>query len=180
MTSLKLFIPDFGPLAAQPVYQRHLLVGERAVATGMATLFHPEPARVEDLLLFHSPEYVEALAQGVPDPLASSGGTWFPGLMDFARSIVGASFASIEAAARDGVSGLLGGGGHHAYPTRGGALSWVNEIGIGVHHFRRLGFQRVLVLDLDAHFGNGTVAGFPDDPDLFLFDLHGHASDWVS
>ncbi len=54
----------------------------------------------------------------------------------------------------------------------------MNEIRIGVHHFRRLGFQRVLVLDLDAHFGNGTVAGFPDDPDLFLFDHHGHASDF--
>jgi acetoin utilization deacetylase AcuC-like enzyme len=36
----------------------------------------------------------------------------------------------------------------------------------------------VLVLDLDAHFGNGTAASFPNDPDLFLFDFHGHASDF--
>jgi acetoin utilization deacetylase AcuC-like enzyme len=34
------------------------------------------------------------------------------------------------------------------------------------------------VLDLDLHFGNGTAAGFPNDPDLFLFDYHGHAQDF--
>jgi acetoin utilization deacetylase AcuC-like enzyme len=73
---------------------------------------------------------------------------------------------------------MLGGGGNHAYPDHGGALSSVNDVAIGVHHLRRRGIRRVLVLDLDAHFGNGTAAFFPNDPDLFLFDFHGHASDF--
>jgi acetoin utilization deacetylase AcuC-like enzyme len=73
---------------------------------------------------------------------------------------------------------MLGGGGHHAYPDHGGAPSPVNDMAIGVHHLRRRGIRRVLVLDLDAHFGNGTAASFPNDPDLFLFDFHGHASDF--
>ena len=73
---------------------------------------------------------------------------------------------------------MLGGGGHHAYPDHGGALSPVNDMAIGVHHLRRRGIRRVLVLDLDAHFGNGTAASFPNDPDLFLFDFHGYASDF--
>ena len=57
-------------------------------------------------------------------------------------------------------------------------MSPVNDIAIGVHYLRTKGIRRVLVLDLDAHFGNGTVASFPDDPDLLLFDFHGHASDF--
>ena len=73
---------------------------------------------------------------------------------------------------------MLGGGGHHAYPDHGGALSPVNDIAIGVHYLRRRGVRRVLVLDLDAHFGNGTAVCLPNDPELFLFDFHGHASDF--
>jgi acetoin utilization deacetylase AcuC-like enzyme len=178
MKPLTLFLPDYGPLAGQDVYRRHVVVGEQAVADGIATIAHCNSAAFEDLLLLHTAEYVEALQNGLPEELASSGGTWFQGSIDIWLSVLGGLFGAIEAALVDGVAGMLGGGGHHAYPDHGGALSPVNDIAIGVHYLRRRGFRRVLVLDLDAHFGNGTAASFPNDPDLFLFDFHGHASDF--
>ena len=135
-------------------------------------------AAIDDLLLLHTFEYVEALESGSPPDLASSGINWFPGFIDTMLSIVGALLGAIDAALTDGVAGMLGGGGHHAHPDHGGALSPINDVAIGVHYFRRLGIKRVLVLDLDAHFGNGTTACFPNDPDLFLLDFHGHASDF--
>lgn len=175
MKPLRLFAPDYGPLAGQEVYRRHVLAGERAQAEGVATVAPGRRAEVEDLLLFHTPQYVEALRSGEPDSLATSGGTWFAGVLEVSLSVLGAFLDAVDAALEDGVAGLLGGGGHHACPEHGGALSPINDLGIGVHYLRRR-LRRVLVLDLDVHFGNGTAAGFPSDPDLFLFDFHGHAA----
>ena len=176
--TLRLFVPNYGPLADRDVYRRHIVAGERAEAEGVATLIPSQNAKVEDLLLAHTPEYVQALRSGQPADLAATGGEWFPGSIDVSLSVLGAFLGAIDSALTDGVAGMLGGGGHHAYPDHGGALSPVNDVAIGVHHLRRRGIRRVLVLDLDAHFGNGTTASFPNDPDLFLFDFHGHASDF--
>jgi len=176
--TLRLFVPNYGPLADRDVYRRHIVAGERAEAEGIATLIPSQNAKVEDLLLAHTPEYVQALRSGQPADLASTGGEWFPGSIDVSLSVLGAFLGAIDSALTDGAAGMLGGGGHHAYPDHGGALSPVNDVAIGVHHLRRRGIRRVLVLDLDAHFGNGTAAFFPNDPDLFLFDFHGYASDF--
>jgi acetoin utilization deacetylase AcuC-like enzyme len=176
--TLRLFVPNYGPLAGRDVYRRHIIAGERAEAEGIATLTASQNARVEDLLLAHTPAYVEALRSGQPADLASTGGEWFLGSIDVWLSVLGAFLDAIDSALTDGVAGMLGGGGHHAYPDHGGALSPVNDMAIGVHHLRRRGIRRVLLLDLDAHFGNGTAASCPNDPDLFLFDFHGHASDF--
>jgi len=176
--TLRLFVPNYGPLADRDVYRRHIVTGKRAEAEGIATLIPSQNSKVEDLLLAHTPEYVQALRSGQPVDLASTGGEWFPGSIDVSLSVLGAFLGAIDSALTDGVAGMLGGGGHHAYPDHGGALSPVNDVAIGVHHLRRREIRRVLVLDLDAHFGNGTAASFPNDPDLFLFDFHGHASDF--
>lgn len=176
--TLRLFAPDYGPLADRDVYRRHILTGERAQTVRIASVAPARSARTEDLLLVHTPEYVEALRSGEPPDLASTGCVWFPSWIDVSLSVLGAFLDAVDTSLEDGVSGMLGGGGHHAYPDHGGALSTVNDIAIGVHYLRTKGIRRVLILDLDAHFGNGTVASFPDDPDLFLLDFHGHASDF--
>lgn len=178
MNALRLFVPDYGPLADRDVYRRHIVTGERAEAEGIATLTPSRSAKIEDLLLVHTAQYIEALRSGEPPELASSGGVWFPSWIDVSLSVLGGFLDAIDSALAYGVSGMLGGGGHHAYPDHGGALSPVNDIAIGVHYLRAKGIHRVLVLDLDAHFGNGTVASFPNDLDLFLFDFNGHASDF--
>jgi acetoin utilization deacetylase AcuC-like enzyme len=112
--TLRLFVPNYLPLANQDVYRRHILAGERAEAEGIATLPPSQNARVEDLLLVHTPEYVEALRSGQPADLASTGGVWFLGCIDVSLSVLGAFLGAIDSALTDGVAGMLGGGGHHA------------------------------------------------------------------
>lgn len=178
MRKLPLYLPDYGSFVDLDLHRRHVMTGERARSEGIACLMGAEPAAMEDLLAVHAPGYVEALRTGHPEALASSGGAWSPGAVALALSVLGAFRAAIDHALCEGISGMLGGGGHHAYPDHGGALSFINEIALGIRHLRRRGIQRVMVLDLDAHFGNGTVACFPDDKDLFLLDYHGRASDF--
>ena len=118
--TLRLFVPNYGLLADRDVYRRHIVAGERAEAEGIATLIPSQNAKVEDLLLDHTPEYVEALRSGQPADLASTGGEWCPGGIDVSLSGFGAFLGAMDSALTDGVAGMLGGGGHHAYPDRGG------------------------------------------------------------
>jgi hypothetical protein len=69
--TFRLFLPNYGPLADRDVYRRHIVAGERAEAEGIATLIPSQSATVEDLLLAHTPEYVQALRSGQPADLAS-------------------------------------------------------------------------------------------------------------
>lgn len=176
--TIPLYMPKYSLLAEKDVYLRHLLVGERAVVEGIATLEYAPSPEVETLLSVHTPAYVEALKTGEPPELASTGGVWFPGYLEIHLSVLGAYLGGLDAALVGGVAGIPAGGGHHAFPEHGGALCPINDVAIGIHHLRRNGIRRVLVLDLDAHFGNGTAACFPDDPELFLFDFHGHAQNF--
>jgi len=73
----------------------------------------------------------------------------------------------------------LMGGFHHAAPDRGVGFSALNDIAIAVAVLRSEGFdQRVLVIDLDAHPPDGTVACLAEDPDVTVLSL-GVASEWT-
>src|SRR5664279_3978590 len=176
MKKLRLFVPDYGVFAEKDVHRRHIVVGERAEAEGIATVECAPTASAEELSLVHTPEYVEALKSGEPYELASTGGDWFQGFLEISLSVLGNYLGAIDAALMDGVAGVAAGGGHHAFPDHGGALCPINDVAIGIHHLRRKGIRKVLVLDLDAHFGNGTAACIPNDPEVFLFDFHGPSS----
>lgn len=175
---LPLVRADYGPLAEMPVFRRHGLVGRLAVEAGIAEVRPAGPNRQVDLTLFHTPQYLQALRTGEPDSLASTAFPWFPGIYDVAVSRTAGFFDAVDAAiATQAAAGFLGNGGHHAPPGRGGALGVVNEIGLGARYALRQEL-RVFVLDLDLHFGNGTAMGLGSEPGAFLFDYHGHASDF--
>lgn len=173
---VRLFVPDYGVFAPKDVHRRHIVVGERAEEEGIATVEHAPSASVDELLSVHTPEYVEALMTGVPYDLASTGGDWFPTFLEISLSVLGGYLGAVDAALTDGIAGVAAGGGHHAFPNHGGALCPINDVAIGIHHLRRKGIKKVLVCDLDAHFGNGTAACMPSEPDVFLFDFHGPSS----
>ncbi|MER3603566.1 MAG: histone deacetylase, partial [Thermus sp.] len=81
------------------------------------------------------------------------------------------------AAALDALAGGLGlnlaGGTHHAYPDRAEGYSLFNDVAVAVAVLRQKGFQgRVLVVDLDAHQGNGTAVFFQRDPTVYTLSVH--------
>ncbi|MFZ9520461.1 MAG: histone deacetylase [Silvanigrellaceae bacterium] len=70
------------------------------------------------------------------------------------------------------ISGVLAGGTHHAFSDRGEGYCTFNDIAVASRHALNHSVDRVLVIDLDAHQGNGTAAIFSREPRVFTFSMH--------
>ncbi|MCX6357476.1 MAG: histone deacetylase, partial [Candidatus Aureabacteria bacterium] len=63
--------------------------------------------------------------------------------------------------------------GHHATPTRAMGFCLFNNVAIAARHLQQAhGIARVLIVDWDAHHGNGTQEVFYDDPGVLYFSTH--------
>jgi acetoin utilization deacetylase AcuC-like enzyme len=144
--------------------RKYGLVREALLGRGIAKasdFFEAWPAADEDLLLVHTPEYVDDL-------------------LNLTREIVnayvisaGGTLQAARFALDDGVSVHIGGGFHHAYPDHAEGFCYVNDVAVAV---RRLCqdhlVDKVAVIDCDLHQGNGTAFIFGEDPDVFTFSIH--------
>ena len=63
--------------------------------------------------------------------------------------------------------------GHHAGADFFGGYCFLNNAALAAQHLRNSGLERVAVLDVDYHHGNGTQAIFYERPDVFFASLHG-------
>jgi acetoin utilization deacetylase AcuC-like enzyme len=128
-----------------------------------------EEARAADdgeLLLAHTPAYLARAAGGGLGrrELAGLGLPWSPQLVERARRSVGATVQAAVAALEDGRGVNLGGGTHHAAPGAGRGFCLFNDVAVAVRALRRDRLvDRVLVVDLDVHQGDGTHACFAGD-----------------
>lgn len=76
-----------------------------------------------------------------------------------------------------GVALNISGGTHHAFYNRGEGFCLLNDVAIAANlalHARMA--QRILVIDLDVHQGNGTAALFTDEPRVFTFSMHAESN----
>ena len=62
--------------------------------------------------------------------------------------------------------------GHHAYGDMAGGFCFLNNVAIAAQYLVRQG-QRVAILDVDVHHGNGTQGIFYDRPDVYFCSVHG-------
>jgi acetoin utilization deacetylase AcuC-like enzyme len=147
----------------------------RAAAWGIE-LREPAPATDEDLLRVHCPDYVARMRGGTvrAEEMRRIGFPWSPAMV--ARSCLssGATIAALRSALDgDGVALNLAGGTHHAAFDRGGGYCVFNDTVIAARHAQAHGWlRRLLVIDLDAHQGNGTAALCAGDPTVFTFSMH--------
>ena len=73
-----------------------------------------------------------------------------------------------------GIGMNIAGGTHHAFANRGEGFCILNDLAITANYL--LGSklaQKVLIVDLDVHQGNGTAALFQENPSVFTFSMHG-------
>jgi acetoin utilization deacetylase AcuC-like enzyme len=63
--------------------------------------------------------------------------------------------------------------GHHAGADFFGGYCFLNNAALAAQHLRNGGLNKVAVLDVDYHHGNGTQAIFYDRPDVFFASIHG-------
>lgn len=150
-----------------------MMVGETLPGVRLAV---PPAATDEDLVRVHTPEYVAAVTNGSLDPAAVRriGFPWSPELVERSKRSTGASISAARAALRDGAAANLAGGTHHAFPDRGEGFCVFNDVAVAARAVQAEGtVDRVAVVDLDVHQGNGTAAIFRDDASVFTFSVHG-------
>jgi acetoin utilization deacetylase AcuC-like enzyme len=68
----------------------------------------------------------------------------------------------------------IAGGTHHAYTDHGEAFCLLNDQAIAARYLQHYGHaEKVLIVDLDVHQGNGTAEIFQNDDSVFTFSMHG-------
>jgi len=155
---------------------KYRLVRERAEASDGIDVEDSRPAADDELRLAHDAVYLERVRDGAlaRREVLALGLPWSRELVERARRSVGATLMAAEAALADGVGANLGGGTHHAFADGGRGFCVFNDVVVAVRALRRAGrVDRVLVVDLDVHQGDGTHAAFMDDPDAFTFSVNG-------
>ena len=98
-----------------------------------------------------------------------------PGTWEAARGAVDAALTAVELVTRAGqpvAYALCRPPGHHASREWFGGSCYLNNAAVAAQALRASGHERVAVVDLDAHHGNGTQALFYDRADVFYGSLH--------
>ncbi|MBI1376277.1 MAG: histone deacetylase family protein [Frankiales bacterium] len=97
-----------------------------------------------------------------------------PGTWEAARAAVDVTLTAVDAV----VGGeplayaLVRPPGHHATRAAYGGSCYLNNAAVAADALRGSGHERVAVIDLDAHHGNGTQAVFYERPDVLYASLH--------
>jgi acetoin utilization deacetylase AcuC-like enzyme len=66
----------------------------------------------------------------------------------------------------------IGGGLHHAFPNHGEGFCPFNDVAVAARVVKARGLERIAIVDLDVHHGNGTAFTFEADPRVFTFSMH--------
>lgn len=139
---------------------------DRLLSTGAAVkpdFVAPQAAHDEDILLVHTPLYVEKLKKGMLSTREELE-LEVPYSPELARAfwlMAGGSILAADLALHEQVSIHLGGGFHHAFPDHGEGFCLIHDVAIAVRKMQKDGrIGRALIVDCDVHQGNGTAAIF--------------------
>ncbi len=153
------------------------LLEESGVIRGLSRI-EARDATPEELALVHDARYVDSVRR-----VAERGGGWVdpdtlitPRSYDVAACVVGGTLAALERVLARGVDSafcLVRPPGHHATPVQAMGFCLFNHVAIAAACARsRHGVERVAVVDIDVHHGNGTQDAFYDDPSVLYVSTH--------
>lgn len=154
------------------------LIENNLLSSGEVSLLEPRCASIEELQLVHTSEYIEKVRL-----ICEAGG----GLIDRETPVSRESFnvarlaagGAIEATEKV-ISGkfenafvLARPPGHHAEPDRSLGFCIFNNVALAAKSLiEKNGLERILILDIDAHHGNGTQKIFYDSNNILFISLH--------
>jgi acetoin utilization deacetylase AcuC-like enzyme len=178
MLPFKLVYSDdyFLPIGAHVFpAEKYRRVHDRLIATGEAKaedFVAPRPATDHDVLLVHTPQYVEKLRTGTLSAREELQleVPYSPELVRAFWLAAGGSMLAADLALNDGVAFNIGGGFHHAFPDHGEGFCMIHDVAIAIRRMQRDDkIRTAMTVDCDVHQGNGTAAIFagvriPSDP----------------
>jgi acetoin utilization deacetylase AcuC-like enzyme len=146
--------------------EKYKRVHERLLESGIAApsdFVAPRPARDEDVLLVHTPQYVHKLKTGTLSAREQLEleVPYSPELVRAFWLAAGGSILAANHALNDGAAINIGGGFHHAFPDHGEGFCVINDVAIAIRRMQRdKNIRKAMTVDCDVHHGNGTAAIF--------------------
>ncbi|XP_021835528.1 histone deacetylase 2 [Spinacia oleracea] len=144
-------------------------------------VIEPEEASTEDLLVVHPEKYLDSLQSSstvakiveVP-PVAMLPNCIIQRKILYPfRKQVGGSVLAAKLAKERGWAINIGGGFHHCSADNGGGFCVYADISLCIHFaLARLNIARVMIIDLDAHQGNGHEIDFSEDKRVYILDMY--------
>lgn len=151
---------------------------ELLLTDGVATssqFYVPELPNLDLIELVHTADYVKAYCQGTLDVKAQRriGLPWSAALANRTCIAVGGTILTAKLALSQGLACNTAGGTHHAFPSYGSGFCIFNDLAIASRTLQKLGLaQKILIVDLDVHQGDGTAFIFQNDNSVFTFSMH--------
>lgn len=154
--------------------RKYSLVAELLAQQGYAfeAPVHATQAALERV---HKPAYVHAVLTSSLDRRVARrvGFEMTPAIAARTRASVGGTELAARRALEMGRAVNLAGGSHHADDQGGAGFCVFNDVAVAARTLIDEGLvQKIAVIDLDVHHGDGTALIFADDPSVFTSSLH--------
>lgn len=158
-------------------YQMLLKKLESSEQSHNIRLRKPKIITRDSLILAHNPEYVDDFLEGrlSDKEMRRIGLTpWTPKMIERTLRLTnGAVEATIYAVNNGGITGNMAGGTHHAHRDFGSGYCIFNDLAISaIYALENLGLNRVAILDLDVHQGDGTATILSQEERVRTISVH--------
>ena len=160
----------------EPKRRLHSLLAVSGILAALRSI-PARPATDEELGRVHEDAHVRAVRKvasagggqaGEETPIGSRG-------FEIAALAAGGSIAAIEgvlAGRVDNAYALVRPPGHHASADRSLGFCVFNNLAVAAAHALSVGLERVAIVDLDAHHGNGTQSIFWESAQVLTVSIH--------
>jgi acetoin utilization deacetylase AcuC-like enzyme len=137
-----------------------------------APVITPEPAEMEDVLKVHSADYMELLKNFGRGRLDADTAVW-PYTYEMALLAAGGGIAAVDNMLnhREPTFALVRPPGHHATTNNGMGFCYINNVAVAANWLRKK-LDKIAILDIDVHHGNGTNDTFLDRSDVLYISTH--------
>jgi acetoin utilization deacetylase AcuC-like enzyme len=158
---------------------KYELIPEQLIHEGTITkenLFKPAVCADEIILQTHHAAYLEKLNQQTLSEREQRqiGFPQSPMLTLREKTITQGTIDCALYALEQGVALNVAGGTHHAFADRGEGFCLLNDFAVAANYLlSKKMVQKILIIDLDVHQGNGTAKIFENEKRVFTFSMHG-------
>jgi acetoin utilization deacetylase AcuC-like enzyme len=138
----------------------------------------PRLANREEILLVHEVDFVDRfLSSSLSEKEIRRIGLkpWKPDIVPRTMHLVGGALDSLgDLLNGASIAGNMAGGTHHAFRGEGAGYCIFNDLAVCAEvALQQKNINRILILDLDVHQGDGTAEIFAGDERVYTVSLHG-------
>ena len=130
----------------------------------------------QDLLLAHDKIFVEKFLTNTlstQEKRKIGLQPWNNHIIERTMRIMGGSVSAVNSAIKGSISANMAGGTHHAFHHYGAGYCVFNDLAVSAYVAKRdFNIQKILIIDLDVHQGDGTASILKEDKNTFTFSMH--------